>query len=196
MQSSKDYIVKYLNTYNSLINDSEIIDDLIQIKSLFLDTSEKGGKVILAGNGGSAAMASHVAVDITKNAGIRAVTFNEYDLITTLANDYGYENWISKAIELYHNPNDIIVLISASGQSQNVKNAAAKSKEFKLPVITFSGMSPQNPLRNMGDINLWADSKTYNIVEMTHHIWLLAIVDMIISNTDESNNLNKIIPLF
>jgi D-sedoheptulose 7-phosphate isomerase len=184
MKSSKDYIVKYLNTYNSLINDSEIIDDLIQIKSLFQNTSKEGGKVILAGNGGSAAMASHVAVDITKNAGIRAVTFNEYDLITTLANDYGYENWISKAIEFYHDQNDIIVLISASGQSQNVINAAIRSKELGLTVITFSGFNSNNPLNKIGDINLWVDSEVYNIVEMTHHIWLLAIVDMIISNTE------------
>ena len=184
MQSSKDYLTNYLNTYDSLIHDPSSIDDLIKIKSLFQNTSKDGGKVILAGNGGSAAMASHVAVDITKNAGIRAVTFNEYDLITTLAKDYGYENWIAKAIELYHNPNDLVVLISASGQSLNVINAAIKSKEFGLPVITFSGMSPQNPLRDKGDINLWADSKIYNIVEMTHHIWLLAIVDMIISNTE------------
>lgn len=184
MQSSKGYLVKYLNTYNSLINDSAIIDNLIQIKSLFQNTSKEGGKIILAGNGGSAAMASHVAVDITKNAGIRAVTFNEYDLITTLANDYGYENWISKAIEFYHNPNDIIVLISASGQSQNVINAATKSKTLGLTVITFSGFNSNNPLHKLGDINLWVDSEVYNIVEMTHHIWLLAIVDMIISNTD------------
>lgn len=184
MQSSKDYLVEYLKTYNSLINNPAITNDLIQIKSLFQDTSNKGGKIILAGNGGSAAMASHVAVDMTKNAGIRAVTFNEYDLITTLANDFGYENWISKAIEFYYNSKDIIVLISASGQSQNVLNAATKSKELGLTVITFSGMSPQNPLRNQGDINLWVDSQVYNIVEMTHHIWLLAIVDMIISNTD------------
>ena len=184
MQSSKDYLIKYLNTYNSLINDSAVIDNLVKIKSIFQNTSKEGGKIIFAGNGGSAAMASHVAVDITKNAGIRAVTFNEYDLITTLANDYGYENWISKAIELYHNPKDIIVLISASGQSLNVINAASKSKELGLPIITFSGMLPQNPLRDKGDINLWVDSKIYNIVEMTHHIWLLAIVDMIISNTE------------
>lgn len=184
MQSSKDYLVEYLKTYNSLINNPAITNDLIQIKSLFQDTSNKGGKIILAGNGGSAAMASHVAVDMTKNAGIRAVTFNEYDLITTLANDFGYENWISKAIEFYYNSKDIIVLISASGQSQNVLNAATKSKELGLTVITFSGMSPQNPLRNQGDINLWVDSQVYNIVEMTHHIWLLAIVDMIISKTE------------
>ena len=183
MQSSKDYLIKYLNTYNSLINDPAVIDNLVKIKSIFQNTSKEGGKIIFAGNGGSAAMASHVAVDITKNAGIRAVTFNEYDLITTLANDYGYENWITKAIELYHNPNDVVVLISASGQSINIINAATKSKEFGLPVITFSGMSPQNPLRDIGNINLWVDSKIYNIIEMTHHIWLLAIVDMIISNT-------------
>lgn len=184
MHSSKDYLVEYLKTYNSLINDSAIIDDLIQIKSLFQNTSKEGGKIIFAGNGGSAAMASHVAVDITKNAGIRAVTFNEYDLITCLANDYGYENWISKAIELYHNPKDIIVLISASGQSLNVLNAATKSKELGLTVITFSGFNANNPLHKLGDINLWVDSEVYNIVEMTHHIWLLAIVDMIISQTE------------
>lgn len=184
MQSSNDYLVKYLNTYNSLITDSAVIDNLVKIKSIFQNISKKGGKVILAGNGGSATMASHVAVDITKNAGIRAVTFNEYDLITTLANDYGYENWISKAIALYHNPGDIVVLISASGQSQNVLNAATKSKQLGLPVITFSGFKSSNPLRKLGNLNLWVDSKIYNIVEMTHHIWLLAIVDMIISNTD------------
>lgn len=184
MQSSKDYLIEYLKTYNYLINNPAITNDLIKIKSLFQNTSKKGGKIILAGNGGSAAMASHVAVDITKNAGIRAVTFNEYDLITTLANDYGYENWISKAIEFYYNPKDIVVLISASGQSQNVINAANKSKELGLTVITFSGMSPQNPLHQLGDLNLWVDSQVYNIVEMTHQIWLLAIVDMIISKTE------------
>jgi len=184
MQSSKDYLNNYLKTYDSLIHNPSSIDDLLKIKLLFQNTSEKGGKVILAGNGGSAAMASHVAVDITKNAGIRAVTFNEYDLITTLANDYGYKNWIAKAIEFYHNPKDVIILISASGQSLNVINAAIKSKEFELPVITFSGMSPHNPLRKHGNINLWVDSKIYNIVEMTHHIWLLAIVDMFISKTE------------
>ncbi|MEE8341823.1 MAG: SIS domain-containing protein [Candidatus Neomarinimicrobiota bacterium] len=183
MQPSKDYLIKYLNTYNSLIKDSSTLDDLIKIKSMFQKTSNQGGKIILAGNGGSAAMASHVAVDITKNAGIRAVTFNEYDLITTLANDFGYENWISKAIELYYNTKDIIVLISASGQSLNVLNAAIKSKEFGLSVITFSGFNSNNPLRKLGEINLWVDSNIYNIVEMTHHIWLLAIVDMIINGT-------------
>lgn len=179
--SSKDPLKEYLRTYDTLINDDSAIDKLLEIKDIFQEISDNGKKVILAGNGGSAAMASHVAVDITKNAGIRALTFNEYDLITTLANDYGYENWIAKGIEFFYNPGDVIVLISASGKSENVVRAAKYSQELGLKTITFSGFEKGNPLRSSGDINLWVDSKTYNVVEMTHHIWLLAIVDMIIS---------------
>ena len=154
LMSAQNFLQNYLKSYNSLINDSAVIDELIKIRTLFQNASKEGKKVILAGNGGSAAMASHVSVDITKNAGIRAMTFNEYDLITTLANDYGYENWISKGIELYYDP------------------------------ITFSGFNKDNPLKKVGDINLWVDAQIYNIVEMTHHIWLLAIVDMIISENN------------
>jgi len=179
--SSKEYLQKYLKLYDSLINEPSAVDELINIKEIFQKASQDGKKVILAGNGGSAAMASHVAVDITKNAGIRAMTFNEYDLITTLANDYGYENWISKGIELYYNPGDIVVLISASGQSKNVLIAAKTAQTLGLQTITFSGFKDSNPLKTLGDINLWVNSKIYNVVEMTHHIWLLAIVDMIIS---------------
>jgi len=181
MLSSLEYLKNYLKTYDSLIHNESNIKKLIQVKNIFQKTSHAGEKIIFAGNGGSATMASHIAVDLTKNAGIRAVTFNEYDLITTLANDYGFDNWIAKAIEFYHNTGDVVVLISASGKSTNVLKAADKAKEIGLQLITFSGFFPQNNLRKLGEINLWVDSKTYNIVEMTHHIWLLAIVDMIIN---------------
>src|SRR5688500_16986268 len=79
----------------------------------------RGRKVLLAGNGASAAIASHVAVDLTRTAGIRALTFNEPDLITCLGNDHGYEHWVTKAIELYGDSGDVVVLISSSGQSPN-----------------------------------------------------------------------------
>lgn len=178
--SNISYLKNYLQNYNSLINEAGIVDSLIQIKDIFLKTSKSGGKIVLAGNGGSAAMASHVAVDLTKNAGVEAITFNEYDLITTLANDYGYDNWIAKAIEFHAKPNDLVVLISASGQSKNVLNAAKKANDIGIQVITFSGFDSMNPLRESGAVNIWVDSPIYNVVEMVHHIWLLAIVDMLI----------------
>ena len=146
------------------------------------ETRERGGKVILVGNGGSAAMASHVAVDLTKVAGLRAVNFNEADLITCLANDYGYEHWVEKALEFYADPDDLIVLISSSGKSSNIVNGAIKAKQMKLPLITLSGFTADNPLRKLGDLNFWADSQAYNVVEMTHHVWLLSLVDKLVAD--------------
>ncbi len=134
------------------------------------------------GNGGSAAMASHVSVDLTKAAQIRAINFNETDLITCFANDYGYEHWVERALEAYADDNDLVFLISSSGRSPNIINGALKAKAMGLKVVTLSGFSCDNALRKLGDVNLWCDSRAYNVIEMTHHIWLLAIVDYIIES--------------
>jgi len=180
------WIKEYFNRYKKSIFNSEIIDDLIKIKDIWEVTSDLGGKIIFAGNGGSAAMASHCSVDLTKNAGIRAINFNEADLITCFANDYGYNEWVSRAIEFYGDPNDVLVLISSSGNSMNMVNAAKYAKKLEIKVITFTGFDSLNKLKKEGDINIWVNSKAYNIVEMTHHIWLLGIVDMIIGNAEYS----------
>ncbi len=147
---------------------------------LMQQSHTNGGKSIFVGNGGSAAMASHLSVDLTKAAGMRAINFNEADLLTCFANDYGYENWVARALEAYADSNDLVVLISSSGNSKNIINGVAQARTMGLPVITLSGFKSENPLRTLGDINFWCDSEAYNVVEMTHHVWLLAIVDFII----------------
>jgi len=115
---------EFINQYIDAINNDIDIDLLSQSADLIKETKKKGGKIILAGNGGSAAMASHVAVDFTKNASIRAINFNESDLITCFANDYGYENWVKQALNFYADENDLVILISSSGNSMNMVNAA------------------------------------------------------------------------
>lgn len=125
-------------------------------------------------------MASHLSVDLTKAAGIRAINFNEADLLTCFANDYGYENWVARALEAYADSDDLVVLISSSGNSKNIINGVAQARKMDLPVITLSGFKSENTLRTLGDINFWCDSEKYNVVEMTHHVWLLAMVDFII----------------
>jgi D-sedoheptulose 7-phosphate isomerase len=161
-------------------------EDLIKASEKIQAVSKKGNKLIICGNGGSAAMASHVSVDFTKAAEIRAINFNEADLLTCFSNDYGYERVFEKAVDFYGDEGDLLILISSSGSSKNVVNAAKRAKELKMDVITFSGFKSDNPLRQLGDINFWVDSKAYNIVEMTHHIWLLAIVDYIIGDIEYS----------
>ena len=154
--------------------------DLMRVSEMLVEANADNKKTILVGNGGSAAMASHVAVDLVKAAGIRAVNFNEADLITCFANDFGYEHWVEKALEFYADKGDLVILISSSGQSQNIINGAKKALSMELSLVTLSGFRPDNPLRSFGNINFWIDSQSYNHVEMAHHIWLVAIVDYII----------------
>ena len=167
---------------NCIVSIEQDAQKLLNSSQLFQQTQARGGKVILVGNGGSAAMASHVSVDMVKVLGLRAQNFNEADLITCFANDYGYEHWVAKAFEFYADPNDLIVLISSSGKSANILNGAIKAKQMNIALLTFSGFAPDNPLRKLGDINFWANSKSYNVVEMTHHIWLLALVDKLVAD--------------
>ena len=147
---------------------------------MFVNVRDKGGKVIVVGNGGSAAIASHVAVDLTKAARVRAINFNEADLITCFGNDYGYENWMAKALEFYSDAGDVAVIISSSGQSQNVVIGANAARDLGLQVVTLSGFRADNPLRVIGDLNLWVNSESYNIVETTHQSWLLAVIDRLV----------------
>jgi D-sedoheptulose 7-phosphate isomerase len=144
-------------------------------KKIFL--LNKKNKVILVGNGGSASISSHVAVDLTKITGKKAICFNEANLITCFANDYGYENWVLESLKAYSVSGDIIILISSSGKSKNLINACNFAKKKNIFVATFTGFQKKNPLSKLGNINFWVDSSKYNIVEMVHHIWLLSLVD-------------------
>ena len=182
---ASDYFSKYFET---IFQGLKSIDSaqLGQAVAMVWASHQTGKKIILVGNGGSAAMASHVAVDFTKAAGIRAINFNEADLITCFANDYGYEHWVAKALEAYSDPGDLVILISSSGKSPNIINGARQAKAMDLPLVTVSGFSADNPVRKLGDLNLWVDSTAYNIVEMTHHVWLVAIIDYLIETKDAS----------
>lgn len=182
---NNNFFLNYFKEINECLN-KVIKMDLEYIAELALKVFHKKRKIICFGNGGSAAMASHVTVDFTKVAGIRAVNFNEADLLTCFANDYGYENWVAKALEFYADEGDLVILISSSGQSPNMLNGAKQAKEMKLPLVTLSGFRSDNPLRTKGDVNLWVDSTAYNIVEMTHHVWLLAIIDYLIEQQREN----------
>ena len=175
---SDNFFHMYFSEISKAVESADL-ESLKESIKIINDCSAKNGKLILVGNGGSAAMASHVSVDFTKTANIRAVNFNEADLITCFGNDYGYENWVAKAIEAYADTNDVVILVSSSGSSKNIINGATKSVSMKLTTVTLTGFDYDNPVKKIGDINLWVDSSSYNVVEMTHHIWLLAMVDKI-----------------
>ncbi len=184
--SEFNFVEKYLKDLSSIITpDKKIIEKIIQTKNILIDAQKKKNKIMIFGNGGSAAIASHVSVDLTKNANIRCVNYNEADLITCFSNDYGYERWVEKAIDFYGDPDDVLILISSSGKSQNMVNACKAAKNKKMSkIITFTGHDKDNPLSKLGNINFWIESKAYNFVENVHQIWLLTIVDLIIGKRE------------
>jgi D-sedoheptulose 7-phosphate isomerase len=176
----KEYFHDISNGLNSVL-----VSEFKTIAELFISTSKKGGKIIFVGNGGSASIAGHLTVDCINAAGIKAINFNDPGVITCFANDYGYENWVGRALDCYADSGDLAVLISSSGQSENMLVGAKKAHDLGVNVVTLTGFSDKNQLRKLGDINLWIDSNKYNVIEMTHHVWLLAIVDYIIENNKE-----------
>jgi D-sedoheptulose 7-phosphate isomerase len=184
----KDFINNIINQYQLLLKNDEIAEKIIEAKELLVRQNKNGKKVIFAGNGASAAIASHCALDFTKQAKIRSLCFNDSAFITAFSNDYGYENWVEKALFFHGVPGDVAILISSSGSSPNIINAAKFAKNNGMHVISFSGFENTNPLNQLGDVNFWVDSKAYNIIENMHQVWLLMICDLIIGKTEYSVN--------
>ena len=172
---------EYKNSINSVLkNVSE--KNLEQTIKTIKKTIKKNGKVYVIGNGGSASIASHVSVDFAKVAGVPSSTFNNANLITCFANDFGYENWVTEAIKAYTNKNDMFILISSSGTSRNIVNAAKYCKKKSMNLVTLSGFKKNNPLSKLGKINFHIDSNQYNFIEMSHHIILVYLVDVFAKN--------------
>lgn len=169
----------YLEKISRAVCDADT-EGLLAATRLVLAARMAGGKVVVVGNGGSAAISSHVSVDFTKAANVRSVNFNEADLLTCYSNDYGYENWVTEALRSFCDPRDLVILISSSGESNNIINAASYCNKNGIDLVTFSGFHKSNRLRKLGKINLFCDSESYNVVETAHQTWLLSIVDSIV----------------
>ena len=183
MKRDAKFLDDYFDDFNKTINfnSDEIKKKLIKLKKIFITTKKNRKKVLIFGNGGSAAIASHFSIDLTKNAKIRCTNYNEPDLITCFSNDFSYERWVEMAIKYYGNKGDVLIVISSSGKSKNMINAciAAKKKKFSK-IITLTGHSVNNSVKKLGDINLWVNSKAYNYIENIHQFWLLSLVDLVI----------------
>lgn len=151
------------------------------IVDLLIEVHTNRKKVVVIGNGGSAAIASHVANDFTKAGGIRSMTFSDPSAITCFANDFGYENVFSSQIERQCFKGDVLIAISSSGRSENIIRAVHAAKSCNMTTITFTGFEPDNTVRSLGDVNFYVPSDEYGFVELAHMIWLHAITDALSS---------------
>lgn len=146
------------------------------------DLVEEAGTVHLLGNGGSSAICSHIAQDYTKMLLKPSYTLDNVSQLSCLTNDYGHNNayfiWLLQTIKKNSNP--LIVLISSSGRSENILNAAKFAVDKSFKTVILSGFEAVNPLRSQygskAEIDYWVDSTDYGIVECLHQVFLHAII--------------------
>jgi D-sedoheptulose 7-phosphate isomerase len=147
--------------------------------ALLTDLRERGGHLYLVGNGGSAGVASHSVTDFLNVGKLRAATLHDPSLLTCMSNDYGYENAFVRILATVATSADVLIAISSSGQSANIRNAAAEMRKLGGMTVTLSGFKRDNPLRSLGDVNVWLDSSDYGMVEIGHQFVLHNIADRI-----------------
>ena len=150
-----------------------------QVIARAISAHQAGNKLIFVGNGGSAAIASHMATDYSKNGNVRALALNDGAMLTCLGNDLGYDQVFAKQVELHSRAGDMLVAISSSGRSASILNAASVARSNGCSVVTLSGFDPDNPLRRLGDLNFFIASDRYGFVEIAHLTICHAVLDFL-----------------
>lgn len=178
-----------LNEFSKLLNNSIVTDisgqklpldlGLNEIVLTLKKCRENKGAVYIVGNGGSAAIASHVVIDLLNRASMKAMAMLDSATVTCISNDYGYEQVYAKQISQFAVEKDTLIAISSSGNSKNILNAVNAARSCHAQVITFSGFSEHNALRGVGDFNLWLNAKDYGQVEIGHAFVLHHLTDQL-----------------
>lgn len=151
-----------------------------------LNNLQKSSHIFIIGNGGSASIASETANRFWKFCGFKSMAFNDPAMLTSTANDMGWERVFEVPLNAFGQEGDVLIAISSSGESQNIINAVATAKSKGLFVITLSGFQPNNRLRQMGNINFYVPlpskcpvaSSAYRHTERTHLFILDCILDI------------------
>lgn len=152
-------------------------------------------KVIFIGNGGSAAVASHQAIDYWRNGNIPAICFNDGALVTCISNDFGYEQVFSKPISTFAQSGDVLFAISSSGQSQNILAGVYQALKMNCHVITLSAFQPNNPLRQLGHLNFYVPTMSYGFAEIMHLCICHCIIDGLVEGALPSANVDNYLSL-
>lgn len=136
--------------------------------------------IVLLGNGGSNAITCHIAQDYTKALKKKAICFGDSSRLTCYANDYGWDMAYSQFLQEFSEPDSLVILISSSGNSQNILNCAEYCKTNMLNMVTLSGFSSDNKLKTQyaeaSSVHFYVNSFDYGIVECLHELILHSVI--------------------
>tara|TARA_B000000609_G_C24062927_1_gene287684 strand:+ start:194 stop:787 length:594 start_codon:yes stop_codon:yes gene_type:complete len=185
---SRKEIVNYLNQSSEIAEyQLTLIDEIVKVTEVCIETLNNGGKIIFCGNGGSASDSQHLAAELVgrfmKNRKpIPAISINtDTSVLTSISNDFGYNYVFSKQIEALGNEKDTLFLLTTSGKSKNIIEAGNKAKEIGLSVISMSGNNIQE-LKEFSTMIISIPSNVPGIVQQAH----ITIGQLICMNIEDS----------
>lgn len=174
---SNNLATEVLSSYRKEINDAIEnlrLEEIIRA-SQFIGSLSKNSTIFIAGNGGSATTASHMATDfgvgsLRRRNPVRAISLTDnIGVLTATSNDLSYADVFSEQLKLLAKPNDFLILISASGNSENLLRACETAKKLRVKTLSLTGFNG-GELKNVTDLNIHVPSKmgSYGIVEDVH----------------------------
>jgi D-sedoheptulose 7-phosphate isomerase len=173
----------HLNCFQSL---ADIQKPIVTAGKLLATTLKKGGKLLICGNGGSAADSQHFAAEIVgrfakERSAWPAIALNtDTSVITALANDYSFNDIFARQVEGIGRPEDVLIGISTSGNSENVIRAARKAREKQILVIALLGET-SGQLSALADLAIHAPAASTPRIQESHafilHVWAEMIED-------------------
>mgnify|MGYP000867427434 FL=1 len=186
---------KFLETYlSNLINSikSSKIKQIEKASLKILETVKKKGTIFVCGNGGSAAISNHYVCDYLKflrqhtklKPKIISLSSN-IETITAISNDFNYDQVFKYQAESLFEKNDLLIIISSSGNSKNVKEVVKYSKKKGVKIIGFSGFNG-GYLKKHSDISIHIPADNYGISEDSHHILMHVILQYLILKQKKS----------
>jgi len=169
-KNSEDYLENSLRVFKT---NKLHLDTIIKISNLCINSIENGNKILFCGNGGSASDANHLAAEIVgrfllDRQPLPAVSLSSNpSVLTALSNDFGYQYVFSKQVEAIGKKDDVIFLISTSGSSKNIIEAARESKKRGIKTVIFTG-SNVNFLERYSDFIINVDSDIAAFIQQSH----------------------------
>jgi len=177
-------IEEYLDRYKHLVTANGVVSKLEILAQKLKIHRQNGKRILIFGNGASASIASHAALDFTKQGRLETLCFHDASLITAYSNDYGYENAFKEILNSYHHIGDLVFLVSTSGESENLIQVNQLAQKLGLYTVSFTGRHSTNRLKSSSNESFWVDSHAYNIVENTHSIWITTLIDCLVGQAE------------
>jgi D-sedoheptulose 7-phosphate isomerase len=171
-------------TMQAVLADEHLADTLVAIGKLTAEAMQSGHKLLVAGNGGSAADAQHLVAEFVvrltvDRPALRAIALTtDSSILTATGNDYGYDHLFSRQLEALGQPGDIFLGISTSGNSKNILKALHQAKKMNITTIGFTG-NGGGQMRDLCDHNIIIPSAVTMNIQESHlaleHIFCMVV---------------------